>query len=233
MMDMRSRSFADVVLAFEKRCMDHLSEIACPVHLSFGMEHLCADLHEWLRPQDWLFSDHRSHGYYLAKGGDPDLLWDEIRGLESGVNGGFSGSQEFSDPKVNFHATSILGGLVGAATGTALALKLDKSDAIVVCCFGDAVAEQGVLWESLNFAALKRLPIAYICVNNHIADASPIADRQATPIAPRAHACGVNLRWNVMESLICAREGNPSFFEIDVIRQCPHLYMRSMAVTSL
>src|SRR4051812_46570898 len=140
---------AERVRQFEKRLQAAMPKIMCPVHLSLGHERVAADLHASLRREDWLFSTHRNHHHYLAKGGSEQKLWDEIMGLPAGLNGGFAGSQGISDPSINFHASAIVGGLVGVATGTAYALKLNGSSAIVVCCIGDAGTEQGVFWESL------------------------------------------------------------------------------------
>ena len=109
-----------------------MDELPCPVHLCLGQEAVPDALHECLKPADWLFSTHRNHGHYLAKGGSEQKLIDEIMGLPSGINGGFMGSQCFSDPAINFYSTAMVGGLIGVATGTALSLKLAGSDAVVV-----------------------------------------------------------------------------------------------------
>lgn len=219
------------VRKFERRLQANMRLIMCPVHLSLGHESVAADLHEHLRPEDWLFSTHRNHHHYLAKGGSEEKLWDEIMGLPSGLNGGFAGSQGISDPSINFHASAIVGGLVGVATGTAYALKLNGSKAIVVCCIGDAGAEQGVFWESLNFAALHSLPIAYICENNGMSVDARLEERQATPLTPRVKAFGVHT-WTysggVKGALEMARSGKPSFYEAKVKLECAHLNMATM-----
>ena len=138
--------FAERVRQFEKRLLEDMPNIYVPVHLCLGQEWVAADIHDHIRKDDWLFSTHRNHGHYLAKGGSEQKLWDEIMGLESGVNQGFSGSQGISDKSINFHASAIVGGLVGVATGTAYALKMDGSKAVVVCCVGDGGTEAGVFW---------------------------------------------------------------------------------------
>lgn len=224
-------TFAERVKAFEWRLQDNMRNIFCPVHLSLGHEGVAAELHEHIRPEDWLFSTHRNHHHYLAKGGDEQKLWDEIMGLPSGLNGGFAGSQGISDPSINFHASAIVAGLVGAATGVAYAIKLNGSKAIVVCCIGDAGTEQGVFWESLNFAALHKLPIAYICENNGMSVDARIEERQATPISARVQAFGIST-WNysggVKGALEMARKGIPSFYEAKVKLNCAHLNMATM-----
>lgn len=219
------------IRAFERKLQQHMKEIMCPVHLSLGHERVAVELHECLRPEDWLFSTHRNHHHYFAKGGSEQKLWDEIMGLESGLNGGFAGSQGISDASINFHASAIVGGLVGVATGTAYALKLNGSKAIVVCCVGDAGTEQGVFWESLNFAALHKLPIAYICENNGKSVDSKISERQATPLMMRAAAFGMatwSYEGGVKGAIALARRGVPSFYEEMVKLECAHLNMATM-----
>ena len=214
------------VRAFEQRLLENMDKIYCPVHLSLGQEGVAAELHEWMRPEDWLFSTHRNHHHYFAKGGSEKKLWDEIMGLPSGLNGGFAGSQGISDSSINFHASAIVGGLVGVATGTAYALKMNKSSAIAICCIGDGGTEAGVFWESLNFAALHQLPIAFICENNGMSVDARIEERQATPLAPRVAAFGIDVRKHVAAALMSARANRPSFYEAKVKLECDHIYLK-------
>lgn len=228
-MDGGEMTFTERLVAFERRLQANMRQIMCPVHLSLGHEEVAAELHECLSPGDWLFSTHRNHHHYLAKGGSEQKLWDEIMGLESGLNQGFAGSQSISDTSINFHSSAIVGGLVGVATGTAYALKLNNSRSIVVCCIGDAGTEQGVFWESINFAALHRLPIAYICENNGMSVDSRIEERQATPIPQRVQAFGIASHRYVQDAVNTTREfGWPTFCEIKVKLQCAHLNMATM-----
>lgn len=223
--------FAERLTAFEQKLLDNMKDIFVPVHLCLGQESVSVELHKHLKPEDWLFSHHRNHGHYLAKGGSEQKLWDEIMGLPSGLNGGFSGSQGISDASINFHASAIVGGLVGVATGTAYALKMDGSKAIAVCVIGDGGTEAGVFWESLNFAALHKLPIAYIVENNGMSVDAKIEERQATPLTPRVHEFGIStwgwpqgIGWALEE----ARKGIPSFYEAKVKLDCHHIYMASL-----
>lgn len=227
--DAESRvEFAARVRAFEKRLQANMRNIFCPVHLGLGHEGVAADLHECLRPEDWMYAYCRSHGNYLAKGGSEQKLWDEIHGLASGVNGGFSGSQGFSDESINFHSSAIVGGLAGVAAGTAYALKLDGSKAIVVCCIGDAGTEAGPFWEALNWSALHQLPIAFICENNGKCIDSPIEERQATPIIPKVAAFGIRIAGSPQSAVYLARQSRPSFCEVKVTLECDHLNMSTM-----
>ena len=218
-------NFTDRLIKFERRLQDDMQNIFNPTHLCLGQEEVPQALYDNLKLDDWVFSTHRAHGHALAKGIPEWELWDEIHGLESGLNGGFAGSQGFSSPKHNFYCTAIVGGLVGVATGVAYALKQDKKDAIVVCCIGDAGTEQGVFWESINFAALHKLPIAYICENNGKSVDALFAERQATPITPRVKAFGLMLGGSTEGAIRFARQNVPAFHEQKVTLRCDHLNM--------
>lgn len=208
----------------------NLDEIRCPVHLSLGAEAVSEAIHQHIHAGDWLFSSHRNHGHYLAKGGSEDRLWDEIRGLHTGINGGYAGSQCFSDPAINFHASSIVAGSIGIAVGAALALR--GSGHIVVSCFGDAATEQGVFWESVSFAALKQLPILFICENNGLSINVPITERQPTignqtsAIWWRVSTFGVNVISNedIGLGFEMTRFGRPYFVEVKTTREGDHCY---------
>ena len=217
--------FIERLRAFEFKCQEHMAEFKCPVHLCLGQEEVPAVLHENLRPEDWLFSTHRNHGHYLAKGGSEQKLWDEILGLESGVNAGWAGSQCFSDPSINFHATAIVGGLIGIAVGTALSLKLARNPGIVVCCIGDGATEQGVFWESLNFVATQKIPIVFICENNGYSVHAPLACRQEGSIASKVRAFGVPPFNHTAAALgyVRQREGGAAFVEVECQRECNHV----------
>lgn len=225
---MQRDEFIAKVRAFEHRLLDNMADVYSPVHLSLGHEGVAADIHEVIRPEDWLFSTHRNHHHYFAKGGDEQSLWDEIAGLPSGVNGGFAGSQSVSSEALNFHSSAIVGGLVGVAVGAAQALKLDGSKAISVCCVGDAGTEQGVFYEALNFAVLHRLPIAFIVENNGMSVDSPIAERQSTPLKHRVLSFGVSVCDSVQTAIQGARLGFPSFHEAHVKLEGEHIYLSSL-----
>lgn len=223
--------FIAAATAFERDLQANLMDIYCPVHFALGTEEVAADIFENIQPDDWLFSYHRAHLHYMAKGGNMQRLRDEIMGLETGINGGFSGSQGFSDPSVNFHCSAIVGGLIGVAVGAALALKVDRSSAIVVCCFGDAGTEQGVCWESANFAALHKLPIVFICENNGLSVDSPIEERQARGIGVRMEAFGVHWCPQIEWAFNYTRtEGAPTFYEAKITRRADHINMATMPV---
>jgi TPP-dependent pyruvate/acetoin dehydrogenase alpha subunit len=221
------KPFGERLRAFEQRLEQRMAEFKCSVHLCLGQEAVPEVLHELLQPADWVFSTHRSHGHYLAKGGSEERLLAEIEGHEDGVNGGFSGSQSFCDPALNFHSTAIVGGLIAPATGAALALKLGGSSATVVCCIGDGATEQGAFWESLNFAALHKLPMVFVCENNDLSVHAPRRMRQATPIWARVQAFGLASLEGV-EGLRRAlspgfRDYLPAYVEVRCVRACTHV----------
>lgn len=217
------------IRSFEKRLQKEMLNIFCPVHLSLGHEDVAVDLNECMIKEDWLFATHRNHHHYLAKGGSEQLLWDEIMGLESGLNHGFAGSQAIVDPSINFHSSAILGGLIGVATGVGYALKVDNSNAVSICCIGDAATEQGVFWESLNFVALHQLPVVFICENNGMSVDSPIGERQAAAICPRVESFGVKTFTDVIEAVSYSRRSRmPSFCEVKVKLECAHINMATV-----
>src|ERR1044071_5947649 len=219
-----SSAFCERLRTFENKILSNLDKIACPTHLSLGQEEVSEAIHRNIRESVWLFSTHRNHAHYLAKGGSEDRLWDEICGLATGINGGLSGSQCFSDPSINFHASSIVGGSIGIAVGTALGIK--GSGNICVCCLGDAATEQGIFWESINFAALKSLPILFICENNGLSIDVPIHERQVGYIWWKVANFGVNVisTGDMNLAFRTARQEKPTFIEVKVKREGNHCY---------
>jgi TPP-dependent pyruvate/acetoin dehydrogenase alpha subunit len=154
-------------------------EMRCPVHLCIGQEAPPVGVSSHLQKSDMVFSNHRSHGHYLAKGGNVEKMIAEIYGKGTGASHGRGGSQHLIDLSVNFIAsTPIVAGTIPIATGAALSIKLKKEKRIAVSYFGDAAVEEGVTHESFNFASLKELPILYICENNLYSILTPITDRQ-------------------------------------------------------
>jgi len=141
-------------------------KMRCPVHLCIGQEGVSAVLNLILKKNDYLFSHHRSHGYYLAKKCDLKKLIAELYGKSTGSNKGLAGSQDISSKNDNFYAGAIVAGGIGISVGTGFANKYKKINSTVVCCFGEAATEQGIFWEAINYASLKKLPIIFICENN-------------------------------------------------------------------
>jgi TPP-dependent pyruvate/acetoin dehydrogenase alpha subunit len=136
-------------------------------HLYIGQEATGVGVMEALGPDDKLATHHRNHGHMIARGADPGKAVAEILGREDGLNHGHAGTLHMSDPDLGFLSTSaIVGGSISLATGAAFALKQQGGDAVAVGLFGDGALEEGVSYESLNFAALYSLPAVYVCENN-------------------------------------------------------------------
>ncbi|MDP2932326.1 MAG: thiamine pyrophosphate-dependent dehydrogenase E1 component subunit alpha, partial [Chloroflexota bacterium] len=155
-------------------------EMRCPTHLSIGQEAAAVGVCAALRRDDCVFSTHRCHAHYLAKGGDIRRLFAELYGKKTGCTGGKGGSMHFADESVGMMGTSaIVGASIPLAVGAALAFSMKGNDRVAVAFFGDAGVEQGVFHESLNFAALRRLPVLFACENNQYATQTHIAKRQA------------------------------------------------------
>ncbi|MRD55509.1 hypothetical protein GH816_03005 [Betaproteobacteria bacterium LSUCC0115] len=222
-------NLSERILAFERKLQVHMHEVFCPTHLSIGQEHVAEEMAAEMIKEDWLFSTHRNHHHYLAKGGDEQKLWDEIMGLESGLNGGFAGSQGITDRSINFHASAIVGGLIGVAAGAAFSLRNSKSNAISISCIGDAASEQGVFWEVLNFAVLYNLPLCIIMENNGKSVDAHISERQVGEISPKVAAFGVKTFQSIGEAIRFTRDNRlPSFVEVKVKLKCAHLNMATM-----
>lgn len=157
----------------------HNQEMRCPTHLCIGHEAIPAGVCANLEKKDVVMSNHRSHGHYLAKGGDLKGMIDELYGKVTGCSKGIGGSQHLIDLEANFYgSTPIVGGTIPVATGVAWADKLKNRKRITAVFFGDAASEEGVFYESLNFAAIHKLSILYVCENNFYSIFTHISDRQ-------------------------------------------------------
>lgn len=142
-------------------------EIKTPCHLYTGEEAIATGVCAALTKKDYVFGNHRSHGHYLAHGGSMKTMVAEIYGKATGCSRGRGGSMHIYDPKNNMlGAAPIVAGTISLALGGALASKIRNEKRISVSFFGDGATGEGVLYESLNFAALKKLPIIFVCENN-------------------------------------------------------------------
>lgn len=152
-------------------------EIRCPVHLYSGEEAIATGVCLALSVKDYVFGTHRSHGHYLAKGGDMQGLIAEIYGKETGCSRGRGGSMHLISPEMGMVGSApIVAGTISLALGAALASSIRREKRVTVSFFGDGATGEGVLYESLNFAALKRLPIIFVCENNFYATHMPIRE---------------------------------------------------------
>ena len=205
-------------------------EMRCPTHLSMGQESAAVGVIMALGTGDHLYSNHRCHSHYLAKGGDLDAMIGELYGKANGCTGGRGGSMHLVDESVGFMGASpIVGDCVSLAIGSAMAFKLDGSNRVAVAFMGDSVVETGQFWEAANFAALHRLPIMLVCENNLYATATHISERQPpSPIFERVKG----FMWStqvedgdveaVYQAAQTCREARPGFLEIMTYRYREH-----------
>ncbi len=156
-------------------------EMRCPIHLSIGQEAPSVAVSSLLTTEDHIFSTHRCHAHYLSKGGSLERMLAELFGKGTGCNGGKGGSMHLVDPEVGMMgASALVGGTIPIGVGSALAFKKAGIKNIAVVYLGDGATEEGVFYESLNFAALHKLPVLFLVENNTYATYSPQSARQAT-----------------------------------------------------
>ncbi len=154
-------------------------EMRCPVHLCIGQEAVATGVCAHLQPTDAVFSGHRAHGHYLAMGGDLKAFWAEMYGKVTGCCRGKGGSMHLIDLNAGFvGSTPIVASTIPIAVGAAFAAKMQGLTKVVVIFFGEGAAEEGVFHESMNFAALKQLPVIFVCENNLYSVYTPLAERQ-------------------------------------------------------
>ena len=211
-------------------------QMKTPIHLVIGQEATAVGCCAALRPTDLAYSSHRTHGVYLAKGGDLRGMLSEMHCRANGCAGSRGGSMHLIDFSVGMAGTSaIVAGSVPLATGAALAAKMQRADRVIAVFFGEAATEEGVVSECLNFAALKKLPIVFFCENNFYSVQSPMAPRQAPRELDRwagAHAMpAVRVDgMNVLDVFDAAKQAvarakkgeGPTFIEARVYRYRAH-----------
>lgn len=225
-----------------RRVEEKLSElylsghIKAPIHLSIGQEAVAAGVMSALQPQDKIVSTHRCHGHYLAKGGDLKKMIAEILGRATGCCRGRGGTMHLFDHKAG-HVVSapLVGASISFAVGIAMASKMKQEKNIAVAFFGDGAVEEGIFWESLNFASVHRLPVLFVCENNKYATHSPILRRQPySEIASRVESHNVktfiirngNDALTVLEAahsaVLRTRDSKPCFIEAKTYRLKEH-----------
>jgi TPP-dependent pyruvate/acetoin dehydrogenase alpha subunit len=167
-------------------------EMRCPIHFCIGQESIPAALSMQVKPDDYMFSHHRSHGYYFAKGAPLRELFAEIYGRETGANGGKAGSQDISHTESHFYSGAILAGAASIAVGTAFGFKQQKTRQVSISGFGEGATDEGAFWEAMNFSGNQKLPILFIIENNRYATFSDQLKRQASDnISERVRTFGV------------------------------------------
>ena len=154
-------------------------EMRTPIHLCDGQEGMAAGVCGNLHRQDTVFGNHRSHGHYLAKGGDLKKMVAELHNRETGCCRGRGGSMHLIDRENGVALTSsIVAGNVSIAVGYALAQKMKKTDTISVVFFGDGASEEGSVYESICYAKINRLPVLFVCENNLYSISTPFCVRE-------------------------------------------------------
>jgi pyruvate dehydrogenase E1 component alpha subunit len=183
------------IRAFEEQVHELYKGAKMPglAHLYVGEEAVAVGVCEALRRDDFITSTHRGHGHCLAKGASVSRMFAELLGKEPGYCRGKGGSMHIADPETgNLGANAIVGGSAGIATGAALSAKMRRTGQVAVCFFGDGALGQGLLYESMNMAALWKLPVIYVCENNLYGEHTPGSETVAGEILARPRAVGVH-----------------------------------------
>ena len=219
---------ADIVLS---------GEVYTPCHLSIGQEAVAVGVANSLTANDFIYSNHRSHAHFLALGGPVDGLLAEILCRQSGVSGGYGGSQHLTCEEVGFRGSvPIVGATIPIAIGAAFSAKYNKTDHIAVAFFGDGACEGGVVHECLNLASVAELPILFVCENNLYSSHLDISLRQPNDrVARFADAHNIANRTidgndvaevaQIAEELVCniRSTGKPGFLEAVTYRLVGHV----------
>ncbi|HUC56726.1 MAG TPA: thiamine pyrophosphate-dependent dehydrogenase E1 component subunit alpha [Streptosporangiaceae bacterium] len=181
------RSFEECALAMVKS-----GDIVGGIHPYIGEEAVAVGVCAALRPSDLITSTHRGHGHVLAKGSDPARMLAELCGRDTGLNRGRGGSMHAADVSAGIlGANAIVGGAAPIAAGAAWAARRAGSDQVIATFFGDGALNQGVLLETMNLAALWKLPLLFVCENNGYATTMATAGAVAGSAAGRAGAFGM------------------------------------------
>ena len=169
--------------------------IQSPVHLSIGQEAVAVGVCKALSSRDLLFPNYRGHSFFLARGGDLGQFFAEIMGRQTGISKGKAGSMHLADPSHGvMGASAVVASTISHAAGAALAERIKSKgslDRVFIAIFGDGATEQGVFFETLNFAALHRLPVLFVLEDNSLAVHTSLADRQAFSIPKICESFGI------------------------------------------
>jgi len=226
-----------VIREFEQATLDLYAraEILGIAHVSIGQEAVPVGVCSALRREDYITSTHRGHGHCLAKGADAERMFAEMLGRSTGYCGGKGGSMHIADPSSgNLGANAIVGGSLGIATGAALASKLSGSGTVTVCFFGDGAANQGLMLEVMNMAAVWSLPCVYVCEDNQYGEYTARDAVTAGDISDRALALGMavhrvdgmdvlDVRRAALRAVEAAQSGDgPQFLHCQTYRYLGH-----------
>jgi TPP-dependent pyruvate/acetoin dehydrogenase alpha subunit len=212
-------------------------EMRCPVHLSVGQEIVSAAFAMAQKKGDTAVSSHRAHAHYLAKGGNLYRMIAEIFGKSTGCCKGRGGSMHLIDLSVGFLGSSaIVGNSIPIGVGSGFSHKLNESGNLAFTFFGDGATEEGVFYESINFAAVNKIPTVFLCENNSYSVYTNLAFRQPEnrKIYEMVKSIGINSYFirtqdpiqclkSTFEALDYARKFNaPIFIEFMTYRWLEH-----------
>lgn len=210
-------------------------KMRCPIHLSIGQEAAAVGVIEHLDADAKLYSTHRCHAHYLARGGNIRKMFGELLGRQGGCLNGRGGSMHLKDLDVNFMMSiPIVGSVIPVAAGAALANKLAQSSGVVVVFIGDGSLEEGIWHETANFAVLNGLKILFVCENNLYSVYSKIDIRQPSGDLNRfakAHEMAVftgdgnsieEVYQKTALALDVVNDGTPVLLNLDTYRQREH-----------
>jgi pyruvate dehydrogenase E1 component alpha subunit len=205
------------------------------LHLSIGEEGAAVGVVSAMRPEDRFTTHHRGHGIFLARGASPDRMMAEIAGKEIGYCRGKGGSMHIADMALgHLGANAIVGGGIPHVVGAGLSAKRLGTGSVAVAFFGDGAMQQGILYESMNMAALWELPCVFVCVNNQYGMATRIDHAtRVTAFDRRAAAFGLDGRMvdgedveavhaAASEIVDAARAGRPGFLSVSCYRFFGH-----------
>lgn len=233
-----------LIRRFELRLAEiyHTDAVKSPVHLSVGQEAIAVGICDSLEKSDIVSNTYRCHATYIAKGGDLNEMMAELYGKSTGCAGGKAGSMHLVDIKNGIMgASAVVGTTIPVATGYALAMQMEAENTgrqrVTVSVFGDGATEEGCFYESINFAALRKLPIIYICENNRLAIHTPIEKRWATErLCERVQTFGIETHKLENDDVFAMRDlvakaaakirdqrGGPIFIECSTYRWLEHV----------
>lgn len=208
------------------------------LHLSIGEEAAAAGVCAAMRPRDTFTTHHRGHGIFLARGADPRRMMAEIAGKRDGYCQGKGGSMHIADMGLgHLGANAIVGGGIPAVVGAGLGSKRKALGSVSVAFFGDGAMQQGVLYESMNMAALWDLPVLFVCINNQYGMGTRVDQAtRALDFEKRAQAFGLDGRavdgldaeavaHVATEMMDAARAGRPGFLTVSCYRFFGHARM--------
>ena len=224
---------------FEERVADLITagKILCPCHLYVGQEAVATGVCSALEKTDWVFSTHRSHGHYLAKGGNLNAMMAELFGKDTGCSRGHGGSMHVASPENGLPGSSaIVAGSIALAVGVGLSFSIRKSKSVAVTFFGDGATNEGVFYESINLSVLKKLPVLFVCENNlysvHLGIGECLSNPLISEVAKAFKVDSVRVDGNNLQSVLDAslravekirNGGGPCFLECMTYRYLGHV----------